>query len=742
MFKGRKYVTNQGPQGLQLSGYAKRSEIVELLDLYLAEFIGYDAIDCSGSPNYPAADAGQQWIVSVAGLIGGGAGTAVEVGDVIVCITDTIGGTHAVVGAFYVIVQKNMKPLTAANLRALPNDNADFATSYTFSLAGLDFDAATILGLSGGTTSQLGLTTSAAQIGLQIGQTASTSRAIDIVSNINDATTRIISVATAMSAAFTTDKELNGYYFTHTSNGTDVTGAVVNGASVYLSSTALSKISFNGYKVDLAGTYTAAAGSQTIAGFSLVPTITLSSATTTLYGVNISLADVTRTNAVAIYGGRFVTATTATSAILASNSTNTVDICNTTNAINISGTSTNAILIGGTVTTGISIGACATGINFTGAISNIAIKIGGTVTTGISIGLCTTGINFTELITGNAIDFNAGVSVTGSLIDYIGINGKTSGYLFNGSMITSVLDATTIVDDFGCSCAHDGLAADVLRGTRRIWSGAMPNGVAAPNFILEELQWNSVFGSGAAIGGTPQIVKISSTATINDSAANFTALNLDMSAMTLTSTGTVYGLNITTMVGFTAAINTNGYISNTMNAGTLVAATVTAVEYGDGKHHVTVLTLTNFIIGPLASAAASKVLIPITALYTFPAGAHILEASYANVGLTCDGTAVTPDVGLGSVAGDGSAFATLNLATIGITVEDTLTGYAIADTNTHALVASGPITPTAGALAGIALNNASSAKTIYLNAAAAWNANNTSNLTATGTVIIVWDTLV
>jgi len=147
MFKGRRYVTNQGPQGLQLSGYAKRSEIVELLDLYLAEFIGYDAIDCSGSPNYPAADAGQQWIVSVAGFIGGGAGPAVEVGDVIICITDSIGGTHAVVGAFYVIVQKNMIPCTYLVLRT-GTDNSAFTTAKTFNDQGLLFDANYNLGLT------------------------------------------------------------------------------------------------------------------------------------------------------------------------------------------------------------------------------------------------------------------------------------------------------------------------------------------------------------------------------------------------------------------------------------------------------------------------------------------------------------------------------------------------------------------------------------------------------------------
>ena len=81
------------------------------------------------------------------------------------------------------------------------------------------------------------------------------------------------------------------------------------------------------------------------------------------------------------------------------------------------------------------------------------------------------------------------------------------------------------------------------------------------------------------------------------------------------------------------------------------------------------------------------------------------------------------------------------MGTAGATQEDIHTGFAVADTVTGAQVKSGPIGATAGILTGIALNKAADAKTIYLNVAATWNADNTGNLTATGTITIVWDSV-
>lgn len=66
-------------------------------------------IDCSGNPNYPAADRGHTYRVSVAGKIGGLFGPNVEVGDILMCLTDGTGaGSHGAVGASWAIIQANI----------------------------------------------------------------------------------------------------------------------------------------------------------------------------------------------------------------------------------------------------------------------------------------------------------------------------------------------------------------------------------------------------------------------------------------------------------------------------------------------------------------------------------------------------------------------------------------------------------------------------------------------------------
>jgi hypothetical protein len=66
-------------------------------------------IDCSANPNYPAADRGHTYRVSVAGKIGGASGPNVEVGDLIICLTDaTSAGDHATVGTSWTISQSNI----------------------------------------------------------------------------------------------------------------------------------------------------------------------------------------------------------------------------------------------------------------------------------------------------------------------------------------------------------------------------------------------------------------------------------------------------------------------------------------------------------------------------------------------------------------------------------------------------------------------------------------------------------
>jgi hypothetical protein len=147
--------------------YNKLQSDVSNLNIAMSAVIGITSIDCSDSPNYPASLADQQYVVSVAGLIGGRAGTAVEAGDLIICTTANAGGTQVAVGADFIVVQKNMIPCTVAVLRTGTN-NTDFVTAKTLKDQGITTATETIMALAGGTTQQLLLTNTGTQHGLTI----------------------------------------------------------------------------------------------------------------------------------------------------------------------------------------------------------------------------------------------------------------------------------------------------------------------------------------------------------------------------------------------------------------------------------------------------------------------------------------------------------------------------------------------------------------------------------------------
>jgi len=85
------------------------------------------AIDASGNPNYPAADAGHTYKISVAGKIGGASGEDVEVGDMIICINnETASGTQAAVGASWNIIQVNIEGYVLGPASAADNNLASF----------------------------------------------------------------------------------------------------------------------------------------------------------------------------------------------------------------------------------------------------------------------------------------------------------------------------------------------------------------------------------------------------------------------------------------------------------------------------------------------------------------------------------------------------------------------------------------------------------------------------------------
>lgn len=98
-------------------------------------------INASTNPNYPAADAGDTYVISVAGRIGGASGVVVQAGDRLLCLTDsTASGNHTTVGANWNIVNANIASFNiVGTLDASSNPNYPAANNgdiYHFTVAG------------------------------------------------------------------------------------------------------------------------------------------------------------------------------------------------------------------------------------------------------------------------------------------------------------------------------------------------------------------------------------------------------------------------------------------------------------------------------------------------------------------------------------------------------------------------------------------------------------------------------
>lgn len=94
------------------SAIARSDAVKTYVDSLLASndaMVYKGSIDCSSNPNYPAANKGETYKVSVAGKIGGASGINVEIGDMLICNTDsTASGDQATVGSKWDIIQTNL----------------------------------------------------------------------------------------------------------------------------------------------------------------------------------------------------------------------------------------------------------------------------------------------------------------------------------------------------------------------------------------------------------------------------------------------------------------------------------------------------------------------------------------------------------------------------------------------------------------------------------------------------------
>ena len=88
-------------------------------------------INCSGNPNYPAADSGWEYIVSASGRIGGASGKIVTTGDLVVCdVNSSPAGNEAMVGANWDIVALGAPIVTTTWIPNADQQDADGTRPY------------------------------------------------------------------------------------------------------------------------------------------------------------------------------------------------------------------------------------------------------------------------------------------------------------------------------------------------------------------------------------------------------------------------------------------------------------------------------------------------------------------------------------------------------------------------------------------------------------------------------------
>lgn len=161
---------------------------------------------------------------------------------------------------------------------------------------------------------------------------------------------------------------------------------------------------------------------------------------------------------------------------------------------------------------------------------------------------------------------------------------------------------------------------------------------------------------------------------------------------------------------------------------------ITAVEYGDGYTHTTLLTIGSGIVLPAIAGGAALGVGKL--LYTLPVGAHIIDAAHQNVAITqTQGhiTADTPVVGLGTTIATGAVSVLSGTAAF----QNIMAGTAAADCNGTPTVKTALATASPFGL----VSEIGGAKGIYVNAAASWAASGDAAAVLSGTVLLRWKTL-
>jgi hypothetical protein len=177
-----------------------------------------------------------------------------------------------------------------------------------------------------------------------------------------------------------------------------------------------------------------------------------------------------------------------------------------------------------------------------------------------------------------------------------------------------------------------------------------------------------------------------------------------------------------------AMLDTGKNLRTAANVGAAATGSA-AVEYGDGRVHTSVITVSTTLpaIAGGANLAVGKL------IYTLPAGAIVVDSAYMSVGITqTQGNinADTPDVGIGTTIGAGVQAV---LSGVGAAAENIITGQTAANCTGTATVKTA--TPTAGVPIVI---EAAGDHTVYLNVADGWAASGDAAASLVGTVVLNW----
>lgn len=166
---------------------ATQKAVKTYVDNAVAGLLDYKGgLACAANPNYPAALKGDAYNVTTAGFVGGAAGKAVDIGDVVVATADNAGGSEAGVGASWIVLEHNLTGALVAS-----NNLADLGNAAT---------ARTNLGLgvfaTGTSAANLTGTINAAQMPALTGDVTSAAGGVALTIGANKVTRAMLAQAT------------------------------------------------------------------------------------------------------------------------------------------------------------------------------------------------------------------------------------------------------------------------------------------------------------------------------------------------------------------------------------------------------------------------------------------------------------------------------------------------------------------------------------------------------------------